>query len=174
MRFLLQIFLLGAVAASHAVFIDLEPNNSIPAAQAIDRPLGAFADVGIMSLTEGDVDVLQISLWAGEVLTAITTPMENAVFTSSDTRMTLFDSLGTPLQTNDDSGPGLGSAIQYSAFLSGTYYLAIAGFDDPFYQGHSTQQGSYTVTLSVVPEPASMFGLTLGLLAIGRRLRRSS
>ncbi len=172
MRNLAVLVGIGVASLSQAVFFDLEPNGSLVGAQDLVRPLGIFSDVGLMSLTAGgDVDVVRVRLYAGESFTAVTTPTSDSQFSNPDTRIAILDFLGTPLVEDDDSGPGLGSLAQINIFQTGTYYIAVAGFDDPLFQGTSSVQGNYTLTVSAVPEPASFMALGLGALSLLRRRR---
>lgn len=169
--------ILGIAAAlcanSHAVFFDLEPNNSLAQAQVINRPASSFSDLGFMSLGQaGDVDVLQIQLYAGENFIAVTTPTQDNQQLVPDTRMALLDELGVPLMIDDDGGPGQGSRVEAQIFLTGTYYIAIAGYDDPFFEGLSQEQGTYTLSVLAVPEIPAWLGLLPALILIRRSRKR--
>ncbi len=58
--------------------------------------------------------------------------------TLTDPYLTLYSSSGIPLLSDDDSGLGLSSLINYTATTSGTYYLGARAF--------SSGTGSYTLT----------------------------
>lgn len=183
-----------APAASAALIFDTEPNNTLATASAIVRVRGLqFADVGVASLggAGGDVDVFSIPLALGEVITIITTPLAVPDFDIPDTELAFASPAGIILDQNDDAGGenpvgdlGRGSAIRFQAPVTGTYFIGVTGFDDinadsgaigqPFaahVNGSHTQSGSYALTVSVVPEPASLAVLG-GLALLGLRRRR--
>jgi hypothetical protein len=162
---------------AQGAFIEIEPNNSIATATAIPAPGPVpWADVGVVSLAVGggDVDYFAVTLAQGNILTAVTTPIA-PMFTGPDTLLGLFDGGATLLVMDDDSGNSGGSAgstIQWYAVSSGTYYLAVTGAGDAQFTGGHTQEGAYILTLSVVPEPASLLALAAGLPMLLLRRRR--
>lgn len=159
---------------SHAFVLEIEPNNTTITAQELMRPSPVFSQLLLAQLTIGDLDYFKIDLSAGETLTAITTPLSNPQLTLPDTRMHLLDMDLTTVQISDDAGNGPGSVIQYRVVRAGTYYLAVAGWEDHLLQGISTQQGTYALTTSVVPEPATLTTLLLGAAYWRRRVSKSS
>ncbi|GIK31686.1 MAG: PEP-CTERM sorting domain-containing protein [Armatimonadetes bacterium] len=166
---------LASAAISQAIIIESEPNNTPLTANAISRGAAPWSDVGVMSLADGggDVDYFSITLFAGEVFTAITTPLE-VTFTVPDTMMHLLDSSFSELVFNDDAGAGFGSAIRYAVTSSGTYYIGITGYGDRSFVGSHGEEGDYALTVSVVPEPATLLALGAGVAAIFGRRRKSS
>lgn len=161
-------------ALSQAVMFESEPNDTLATADMILRGgPGPMSEVALATLAAGpgDVDFYAIRLEAGETLTAITTPLGNATFTSPDTFMALFDSSGE-LRFNDDGGNGFGSAFRHTVTATGTYWIGVTGFGDrDFTGGDHLEAGDYTLTVSVVPEPATMTALALGAAALLRRRR---
>lgn len=173
---------LGALLTvnAFALFGETEPNDTRATADVVLYGNSApWADVGVISLTANDSDFFKIRLRAGDYLTAITFPISR-LYNVPDTVMALFDATGTTaIVWNDDAGSGFGSAIRWLATATGDYYIAITGWHGSgqsslsYYEGatHSAA-GDYILTVSVVPEPASMVALGTGLVSLLALRRR--
>ena len=103
--------------------------------------------VNIGSSTTGRIDFGGDSDWFRVNLVQGTTYQfaENRT-TLADPVLTLRNSVGTVLTSNDDGGGNLNSLITYTATSTGVHFLDARGFS-------STDTGTYTVTAAVVPTP---------------------
>lgn len=118
----LALLALGSGSAFAAPHLEVgDAGQSLVTSQA----LGA----GISSINgsiSGDADMYRFN-WGGGAFYV------NTQGTDFDTQLFLFNSSGAGVWGNDDGLPGLGSYIEDAALASGTYYLAISGFDlDPY------------------------------------------
>ena len=157
---LLAALLLVPLSAG-AELLDDEPNNDTlgTAGTSIGPPAGTGfdADSGTFALTTGDLDFVGLaSLESGDVVTAITTPLEDEFLETPDTVMALQDSQGTVLvegtfgvDNDDESSRGLGALIRFVVPSSDDYYIVVSGAGDVDYSGDHGETGSYILTLSV-------------------------
>jgi serralysin len=113
-------------------------------------PLISVGDEFLGGLTEGDLDVIAITLSAGE--TYRFDLQGDGATPGLDTVLELFAADGTLLAFNDDSGGTRASRIVFTAEESGTYLLRVGSYDG--------SPGSYRLTTTeTVPqtlEPASL------------------
>lgn len=188
---------LAVACSANAVFVgfDVEGNNSPATANSLMvsnndpgwNPGGCqfAAEVGLGSLTAGDQDWFTMTIPNGCIVTAITTPISGFA-SSPDTLMALLDPLGLAAGVNDDAGsdgnwsggpggagPTRGSAVRYHNDSGGALqvWIGVSGWPDFGFSGDHQESGLYTLTVSMIPEPATI-GLLLGGLVLFARRRK--
>jgi hypothetical protein len=149
------LFLLIFAETAGANLIDEEPaNNSISTAPIQVAPATPVTiDGGEFVLVAGDIDYVGISdLFAGDIVTVTTTPLDDADLQVPDTIVGLFESSttdptrmvlcrGDDTQNNDlITGPGgipigYGSLCRFGITVPGTYYVGVTGFRSKFPPG---------------------------------------
>ena len=75
----------------------------------------------------GDIDFLQSDITASETILIQTSPHESEVFLV-DTVVVVFNSTGTILAYDDDSGTGYYSRLIFTPSVTGTYYIAVISY----------------------------------------------
>ena len=178
-RFTLVLSALVVLAISSSAFssiIETEPNDAMATADVISSPTSyPWSDVGVCSLGSSGSDIDYFKIWledSSTVMTVVSTPLD-VLFTDPDTLLGLFDSSGTLLVSNDDSGGTNGSTVMYNITSTGWYYIAVTGSGDTNFNGdYHGEVGDYMLTVSVVPEPATLALLGLGGLIFLVRRRR--
>ncbi len=153
-KLLFAMLLISAPAAAIPIVDDENANDAIGTAGIqISRGAEPSAYVGNFSLTRNDADFLGLgALVAGDLITAVTTPLEDDVFEDPDTILGVFNAAGVRLAFNDDAGDlGFGSAIRFRVPSDGDYFLAVSGFGDTLFQGLHDEEGSYVFTVSLAP-----------------------
>lgn len=161
-------------------------HGSIGQAQLVTGNILPITGTSAVNITgqvaaSGQVDFYRFEATAGSLLSANAQSqiLEIATAAQVDSIITLHDSTGAVLVTNDDisySGNsfmqgtgtyGTDSLIQnFVATYTGTYYVSLSGFQ--------TDTGSYELLLTgmnPVPEPATMAALGAGVLWMARRRR---
>lgn len=102
-----------------------------------------------------------------------------------DTEIAIYDKAsGTVMFQDDDSGVDFFSRLFFDGtagreLLAGDYLIAVAGYNANFgndwtVETNNTRDGDIRLNVSVVPEPASMTALSLGILAFIRKKRKSA
>jgi hypothetical protein len=143
---------------------------------------GSVVGVGELDGRGGDIDFFRLELQQGQVLNAMTAPLEDLAggFDTPDTILGLFDADGTLLLSNDDAGDRLssrssdspagglfGSALRTLIRYDGTYYLGVTGYGDEQFTGAHGQLGRYGLLVGAVPEVLNPEPSGLTLLACG-------
>ena len=165
------------VGAANAIIVP--PGSSPGTAATIVRGPSIWADAGVMGMAAGDTHWWKVSMLAGEVLSAMTTPLAT-MFVEPDTVMSIWDSSGVLLARNDDSpANGLGSSVRAFATMDEDFYIAVVGFHSGdqsllgyYTSSDSTEAGPYVLTASIVPEPATYAVFGIGALALLRRRKK--
>lgn len=149
--------LMSAPAGAGSIVDDESANDLIETAGIqIPRDADPSAYVGNFMLIAGDVDFVGLeSLAAGDVITAVTTPLEGDGFANPDTLLAVFDTAGFLVAYNDDAG-GLspGSALAFEVVSDGEYFVAVSGYGDPTFEGIHNKSGRYALTISLIPVSA--------------------
>ena len=118
----------STITAIATIFGD-DHGNSIAAA----TQLSTGSTVGGELEQSGDVDWFSLDLTAG-----VNYELETTLNTLDDTILTVFDSHGRDLLSNDDAGDTAASKVRWEPALSGTYFVEVKGYSDA--------KGSYTLT----------------------------
>jgi len=115
--------------------------------------------VAVGSATNGHIETIGDHDWFSVTLTAGTTYQLRATgATLTDAFLTLHNSAGTALLTDDDTGGNLNALITYNPSSTGVYYLDASGVDG--------STGSYSVSVTTVDDYAATSSTT-GLLTVG-------
>lgn len=99
--------------------------------------------------TAGDRDWVAVELIAGrEFDIRLASIGETGV---NDTYLRVYDQNGALLQSNDDGGVGLNSALTATAGYTGTYYVEAGSYGDQY-------RGDYQITIETIELPDITFG----------------
>ena len=93
----------------------------------------------------GDDDWFRVELTAGQSYVFTLNGFSGSGAALSDPFLELYSSTGQLLSINDDSGPGLGSLLRFTAVESGTYYINARAFED---ETGPTLTGNYTISFN--------------------------
>jgi serralysin len=109
---------------------DIPGDTSTTATISVGSAVADSIEVG------GDQDWFRITLTAGQTYAFAQTG--TGFFLLLDPYLRLYNSSGTLIAFDDDSGPGNDSLLTFTATTAGTYYLSAGGF--------SSSTGTYTLT----------------------------
>ncbi|MEM7316474.1 MAG: M36 family metallopeptidase, partial [Planctomycetota bacterium] len=114
----------------HNGIYDLRISTFTPAFDDHGNDASTATVVELDSVTQGELEQIADSDWF-----AITIPegigviLETTVMPTPDTTLTVYDSDGiTQLAFDDDGGDGIGSRIEFSPPIAGTYFAVVRGF----------------------------------------------
>jgi subtilisin family serine protease len=112
-----------------------EPNDTLATATvglaAGGRSVDLAGTIGDGTHGAADVDLFSVVLAAGDVLEAAV--RAQAIGSSLDSYLRLFDAAGTQLAANDDFGGSLDSSLSFTATVAGTYYVGVSGYGNARY-----------------------------------------
>ena len=141
-------------------FADSVPGNSSTTASLT---LGSSVDVVIE--TPSDHDWYRVTLTAGTTYTIHTSSLSGGG--NPDSLLTLRDSSGAMLVTDDDGGDGTYSLINYTATTAGTYFVDAGTFAG----GGQSSSGTYHLSIAAVlpagSDSLAASAATTGALALG-------
>lgn len=138
-------------------------------------PITGYGSAVGFAFLDDDVHEYTITLNAGDVFTAMTTPLDSGNdFNTPDTILGVFDSDGNEITVGDDgpSGPNpssRGSGVVFRAASDGVYTVKVTGYDDFDFVGAHTEVGGYVMTASVIPAPSAWTLLVAALVSVRRR-----
>ncbi|MCQ0988854.1 S8 family serine peptidase [Jiella marina] len=114
--------------------VDIAGDSSTSASMVVG---GSFTD---QLETTGDRDWVAITLTAGQTYDI---SLDGTGATAlSDPYLRLYNSSSQLVASDDDDGPGLNSALSFTATTTGTYYIEAAAFSDNY-------SGQYTITVEL-------------------------
>ena len=115
------------------------------ASTATTYTLGVGQTAQGTATTQSDHDWYRVNLVAGQTYTfsMIGTGVTNDL---DDTYLQLHNSAGTVIATDDDSGPGLSSALTFTASTSGTYYIDAGAYSGA--SGSNSVSGQYGLSMT--------------------------
>jgi uncharacterized protein (TIGR03382 family) len=116
------------------------------------------------------VDWFQFAVTGPAHLVSATFGIPNS--TIGDSVLSLYDSGGSLITQDDDSGIGNFSALE-AVLAAGTYYLVITGFPDLANSGAHGEAFTYKMTVgtNIIPAPGALALLAVaGLVSRRRRL----
>jgi subtilisin family serine protease len=140
-----------------------EPNDAVATATAVALPGGAALVTGVIGdggYGTSDVDLFAVQLVAGAVLTIDISARQQAVSSTLDSFVRVFDGTGRVVASNDDFGGSLDSYLSFVVPATGTFYVGVSSFGnsgyDPLVAGSGSPGatvGDYTVAFAAALPP---------------------
>ncbi len=158
----------GLAGAAHAgIILETEPNNSLATANAC----GNYTPPGDSFLVDGAIGVLGDQDWfkftvSGPSQIVASTYGRPDSNPPADSFLELFDSAGTLVAFDDNSGINNFSSLSYNASAGGTYYFRVTAFNN-----QTAFEYKLVVGMNITPTPGSLAALAGGILCLGRRRR---
>ncbi len=127
-------------------FQGLGASDTVPGAPNGSFPIvvNGAAQIGRVN-TPGDDDYYQVQLVAGQ--SYVFTMVGSGADPLEDPYLELRDSAGVLLSFADDTGPGRGALLRFTATVSGTYYVNARAYEDP--DLGPEYAGGYTLTAAI-------------------------
>ncbi|MEK6702630.1 MAG: PPC domain-containing protein, partial [Planctomycetota bacterium] len=149
------------------IILESEPNNSLITADFCGNynpPGDSFiVDGGIGELRDEDWFQFSVSGPSQIVASTYGRPDSNP---PADSFLELFDSAGNLVAFDDDSGINNFSSLSFNTATGGTFFFRVTAF-----QNQTTFDYKLVVGMNIVPAPASLAALAVGVLGFGRRRR---
>ncbi len=143
--------------ASHLLKVALEPNSDASSAVVITALKAGESRVfsGVMA-DATDVDVFKVSATSGTTMTVDIDAKTLSPASTLDSFVRIFDSSGTQLAFNDDSGGTTDSLATLSASTTGDFYIGVSAYKNQTYDvisgdtglSQGTTTGPYLVKIS--------------------------
>ncbi len=174
---------LALASSAHAgLIVETESNNTLATANSIgtfNAPGGSILVDGSITpgtpvigggFTGGDVDWFKFIVTGPTQLVSATFGLPSSAVGNSV--LSLYDSTGTLIVQDDDSGINAFSALE-AVLSAGTYYLVVTGFPDFNNLGNHGENFNYKMTVgtNVSPAPGALALLGAAGLLGGRRRR---
>lgn len=144
--------------ASHLLKVASEPNSTTSQAVVISNLQAGDARVFSSALeTATDVDVYKVGgVSAGVTITVDVDAKTLSPASTLDSYARIFNSSGTQIGVNDDSGGTTDSLVSVTAGATGDYYVGISGYKNQNYNvvdgsglSTATTTGPYSVKISL-------------------------
>ena len=136
-----------SLSASATSVLEVEPNDTLPAAQFVANADPSITISGARSFSDFSDDFFSFDVGAGGLL-SIVSSSANA---SADSIMGLYDPNGSLVASNDDAGGSAMSAIQYTVptgmtGMTGRYSIGFSGYNPGLLSCTATVTACYDTT----------------------------
>jgi hypothetical protein len=149
-----------SAAATGAYTLSLAAGDDYAASAATSGLVQVGQTVTGSIETAGDIDWISVNLTAGTLYRFDGRGAGSAGGTLADPTLSLLNTSGTVLGSDNDSGAGADSRILFTPTASGTYYLAIRSTS-------SAASGTYTIAATANPDDYAASTATTGSVTVG-------